>query len=56
MNSVIEKAKAKGIISVKETVKSLHQEVKSQETTKDEFNWKRRMTFNKRSERCASNY
>ena len=31
MNSVVKKAKEKGIISVKETIKLLHQEVKSQE-------------------------
>ena len=31
MNSVVKKAKGKGIISVKETIKLLHQEVKSQE-------------------------
>ena len=31
MNSVIKKAKGKGLISVKETIKLLHQEVKSQE-------------------------
>ena len=31
MNSVIKKAKGKGIISVKKTIKLLHQEVKSQE-------------------------
>ena len=31
MNSVIKKARGKRIISVKETIKILHQEVKSQE-------------------------
>ena len=31
MNSVIKKAKGNGLISVKETIKLLHQEVKSQE-------------------------
>ena len=31
MNSVIKKAKGKGLISVKETIKLLHQGVKSQE-------------------------
>ena len=31
MNSVVKKAKGKGIIPVKETIKLLHQEVKSQE-------------------------
>ena len=31
MNSVVKKAKGKGIMSVKETIKLLHQEVESQE-------------------------
>ena len=31
MNSVVKKAKGRGIIPVKETIKLLHQEVKSQE-------------------------
>ena len=33
MNSVIKKAKGKGIISVKETIKLFHHQVKSQEET-----------------------
>ena len=38
MNSVVKKDKGKGIISVKETIKLLHQEVKrSRRKTKDEF-------------------
>ena len=56
MNSVIKKVKGKGIISVKDNKIAPSRSEKSRRKTKDEFDWKRRMAINKRSERCASDY
>ena len=56
MSSITKKAKVKGIMSVKKTMKLLRQEMKSQEEKLKMIDWKRRVAIHKRNKRYDTYY
>lgn len=56
MTNITKKAKVKGIMPVKETMKSLRQEMKSQEGKLKIIDWKRRVAIHKRNKRYDTYY
>ena len=56
MTSITKKAKVKGIMSVKKTMKLLRQELKSQEEKLKMIDWKRRVAIQKRNKRYDTYY